>query len=158
MINLCQKSKFEKRCNRKVQNLYNIPAFGIIKPILSDLDRQTLESIISVAKDTALLLASFLLGIRPTSFLRQIKHLNTKLIAVLAILYRSVHRNNSNYLPLFVTLYLYFAGARIDVITLLNHLKLSVLYNVLQKKLKAITFLDISWIRQQSTNCKLVGR
>lgn len=89
--------------------------------------------------------------------MRSIERSNTKLVAVLAILCRSAHRNNSNYLPLFVTLYLYSAGARIDAITLLNHLGLSVSYDVLQKKLKAITSLGMSWIRQQSTNRKLVG-
>lgn len=31
MINLHLKSEFEKRCNRKVQNLCNTPAFGMIK-------------------------------------------------------------------------------------------------------------------------------
>lgn len=31
MINLYLKSEFERRCNRKVQNLCNIPIFGMIK-------------------------------------------------------------------------------------------------------------------------------
>lgn len=67
-----------------------------------------------------------------------------KFVAILAILCRSAHQNNSNYLPLFVALYLYSAGVKIDAITLLNYLGLSVLYDVLQKRLKAITFLGVA--------------
>lgn len=67
-----------------------------------------------------------------------------KIVAILVILCRSAHRNNSNYLPLLIALYLYSAGARVSAITLLNHLGLSVSSDVLQKKLKDITTSSIA--------------
>lgn len=57
-----------------------------------------------------------------------------KLIAILVILCRSAHQNNSNYFSLFLTLYLYFASARIDIIILFNYFRLLVLYKVFLKK------------------------
>ena len=68
----------------------------------------------------------------------------TKFVAILAIHSRSAHRNNSNYLTFFIVLYLYLASAKIDTITSLNYLGLFVLYDVLQKKLKAITSLGMA--------------
>ena len=85
-------------------------------------------------------------------------HLVTmKLIAILVILCRSAHRNNSNYIPLLIGLYFYSAGARTDAITLLNHFGLSVSYDVLQRKLRDITSMSKNWIKQQATNYRLVG-
>lgn len=149
MINLRLRSEFEKRCNREVQSLCSTPTFGMIKQIPGDIDRQPLENIISVAKYTAPLLASLVIRIGPTTFSSMIsmQRSETKLVAILAILCRLAHRNNSNYLPLFVALYLYSAGARIDAITLLNHLGIFVSYDILQKKLKAVTSLGMVWIR-----------
>lgn len=80
-----------------------------------------------------------------------------KLIAILTILCRSAHRNNSNYLPLIIGLYLYSAGARVDAITLLNRLGLSVSYDALQKKLRKISQASKQWIKQRKSNRKLVG-
>ena len=80
-----------------------------------------------------------------------------KLLAILVILCRSAHRNNSNYFPLLVAIYLYSAGAKVDAITLLNHLGLSVSYNVLLKRLRSIMSSSAAFIKQQATNCKLVG-
>lgn len=54
-----------------------------------------------------------------------------KVVAVLLILGRLAHCNKSNYFPLFITLYLYYARVRIDAITFLNHFSISVLYDVL---------------------------
>lgn len=79
-----------------------------------------------------------------------------KIVAILVILCHSAHRNNSNYVPLLIGLYLYSAGARVDAITLLNHFGLSVSYEVLQKKLNDITTSSISWIKAQGSNCNLV--
>lgn len=83
--------------------------------------------------------------------------INMKLVAILVILCRSAHRNNSNFSPLLIALYFYSSGARVDAITLLNHLGLSVSYDVLQKKLQSITSSSKKWIMQQNTNPRLVG-
>lgn len=80
-----------------------------------------------------------------------------KLVAILVILCRSAHRNNSNYVPLLVAMYLYSAGARVDAITLLNHLGISVLYNVLLRKLRSITASSSAFIKAQASNRKLIG-
>lgn len=80
-----------------------------------------------------------------------------KIVAILVILCRSAHRNNSNYIPLLIALYMYSAGARDDASTLLNHLGLSVSYDVLQKRLKDITNNSQLWIKEQLSNCRLVG-
>ena len=80
-----------------------------------------------------------------------------KLLAVFIIMCRSAHRNNSNYIPFLVIMYLYSAGAKVNAITLLNHLGLSVLYNSLLRKLRDIKGHSIVFIKQQATNCKLIG-
>lgn len=80
-----------------------------------------------------------------------------KLLAILVILCRSAYRNNSNYFPLLVAIYLYLAGAKVDAIILLIHLGLLVLYNVLLKGLRSITSASTTFIKQQARNCKLVS-
>ena len=80
-----------------------------------------------------------------------------KLVAMLVILCRSTYRNNGNYLPLLIPLYLYSAGTKVDAIILLNNLDLFLSYNFLQKKLRDITLTSKQWIRQQTKNCQLVG-
>lgn len=75
----------------------------------------------------------------------------------MVILSRSAHQNNSNYVPLLIALYMYSAGAQVDVITLFNHLDLSVSYDVLQKKLHNVTKSTTMWIKRQGSNRKLVG-
>ena len=52
---------------------------------------------------------------------------------------------------------MYFAKAQVDAITLYNHLGLSVSYPVLLIKLGDITTTSQRWIKQQDTNCQLVG-
>ena len=79
------------------------------------------------------------------------------LLAILVILYRSAHRNNSNYFSLLVAIYLYSAKAKVDIITLLNYLGFSVLYKVLLKRLRNIMLFRTAFIKQQTINCKLVG-
>lgn len=131
----------------------------MIKQISRDINRQLLENIIPIAKDTTFLLVSLIMGVGPTASLSimSMQCSETKLITILVIFCRSAHQNNSNYLPFFVALYLYFASVKNDTITLLNYLGLSILYNVLQKKLKAVTSLGMTWIKQQNTNRRLVG-
>lgn len=67
------------------------------------------------------------------------------------------HQNNSNYIPLFVVMYLYSAGIKIDIKILLNHLSFSVLYNVFLRKLRDIKAFSAAIIKEQAFNCKLIG-
>lgn len=106
------------------------------------IDKHPLENIVEVATEKASLLSSMVFGMGPTSCLQRGSNLHLiamKLVAVLTILCRSAHLNNSNYLHLLIGLYLYSAGAKVDAITLLNYLSLSVSYNVLHTKLRHIT-------------------
>ena len=80
-----------------------------------------------------------------------------KIVAILTILCRSSHRNNTSYIPLAIGLYLYSAGACVDAITLLNHLGLLVFYDALQKKLRKLSHTGKQWIKSQQSNKKLVG-
>lgn len=72
------------------------------------------------------------------------QNLNTKLVIILPMFYKSTHCNNSNYLLLFSILYLYFIDTRSDAIILSYYLRLTILYYILQKKLKIMTFLDMT--------------
>lgn len=80
-----------------------------------------------------------------------------KIVTIFIIFYHSAHQNNSNYISLLITIYIYSAKAWVDAITFLNHLGLSVFYDVLQKKLKEVTTSTITWIKSQESNRKLVG-
>lgn len=114
--------------------------------------------IIIIAKAKALLLTSIVQSIGLLSMSAMIFHLALmKLLAILVILYRSAHWNNSNYFPLPVAIYLYLAGVKVDAITLLNCLGLSILYYVLLKRLRSIILARATFIKQQVTHCKLVG-
>lgn len=105
---------------------------------LGIIDKHPLEGIIEVATEKALLISGMVLNVGSTNRLKDIFKLHLismKVVAVLVILCRSAHRNNSNYFSLLIALYLYSAGTKIDAITLLNHLGLFVFYSVLQTKL-----------------------
>lgn len=54
-------------------------------------------------------------------------------------------------------MYMYSAGAKVDAITFLNRLGLSVSYNVLLRKLKGIISSSAAFIKEQASNYKLVG-
>lgn len=56
-----------------------------------------------------------------------------------------------------IGLYLYFAKACVDALTLLNHLGLLVSYDILQKSIRNITQASQVWIKEQAINRKLVG-
>ena len=117
-----------------------------------------MDDIVETATQKTPLISSMIMSVGPTSSHSSNLHLVAmKIIAVLVILCRSAHRNNSNYIPLFIALYLYSAGARVDAITLLNHLGLSVSYQVLQSKLRDITATSKQWIKDQAQNRQLVG-
>lgn len=157
MIRLRFSREMEKRYSHKVQKLCRSSGFGRVdKRRSGDLDREPFEDIVNQAKETAPLRTSMVLGVRPSSDTRLTSHLaSMKLIAILVIMCRSAHQNNSNYVPLLVAMYLYSAGA--DAITLLNHLGLSVSYNSLLRKLRDIKAHSAAFIKKQATNCKLVG-
>lgn len=80
-----------------------------------------------------------------------------KIVAILVILCSSAHRNNSNYIPLLIALYLYPDGARVDAVTLLNHLGIPVPYDVFQKKLPDTTNSAPPWTKAQGPVATLVG-
>lgn len=123
-----------------------------------DVDRELLEMMITNTKEKAPLLTSLVQSVGPLSKSAMTFHLaSMKLLAIFVILCRSAHRNNSNYFPLLVAIYLYSAEAKVDAITLLNHLGLSVSYNILLKRLRNIMLSSATFIKQQATNCKLVG-
>ena len=151
IIRLRFRREMEKRYNREVQALYKTSGFGSIKcnhP--GDLDRAPLESIVSQAKETAPLMMSLVssVGLATTTSSTTSHLASMKLVAILVIMCRSAHRNNSNYLPLLVAMYLYSAGARVDAITLLNHLGLSVSYNVLLRTLRNIKDSSAAFIKE----------
>lgn len=149
----------EQRYSHEVQKLCRTSGFGLIKSNQpGNLDRALLENIVFEAKELAPMMTSLVLSVGPTSRSPLTSHLaSMKLLAILVIICRSAHRNNSNYVPLLVVMYMYSAGAKVDAITLLNHLGLFVSYNVLFRKLRGITTSSAAFIKEQASNCKLVG-
>ncbi len=152
----------EKRYNCEVQTLCKNSGFRSIKcnqP--GDLDRALLESIVNQVKETVPLMTSLVFSvglITTTSSTHLTSHLaSMKLIAILVIICRSAHQNNSNYLPLLVAMYRNSADAQVDAITLLNYLSLSILYNVLLKTLRNIKNSSAAFIKEQVSNSKLVS-
>lgn len=145
---------------KEVQKLCKTPGFGPTSNIqLGKIDQTPLKSIVNIAKTTVLMLTSLVNNIGPlakslniTSYLA-----NMKLVTILITICKSTQRNNSNYLSFLITFYLYFAGAQVNTITLLNHLGLSISYSTLQQKLKSISFESPCWIKMQLSNPKLVG-
>lgn len=121
-------------------------------PSTRDVDRASLEVILSQAETTAPLISSLVQSVGFSSGFSSrsataAQLLLIKLVAILVILCKTVHKNNSNYFPLLVALYLYSAGARVDTVTLFNYLGLSVLYNILFKKLREISLSSITCVR-----------
>lgn len=80
-----------------------------------------------------------------------------KLVAIFIIIYRLAHRNNNNYIFFLIAMYMYSAGARVDAITLLNYLGISVLYNILIRKLRNITTSSIAFIKEQTSNNRFIS-
>lgn len=112
--------------------------------------RRPLDSTKDMASKTAPLISSMVVSVGPLRPSRNPQLVATKIIVILVILCRSAHKNNSNYLPLLIALYIYFAGARVDAITLPNHLGPLVSYDVFsKKKLRNITSTSTQWTRQE---------
>lgn len=150
----------EKWYGREIQKLYKSSAFGLIKnrENFGILDWKPLEKIVNQAKETASLLTSLVLSIGPTTSSTSvtIPVTSLKLVAILVILCKSTHQNNNNYILFLIAMYLYSAGAQVNPITLLNHLGLSVLYNVFLSKLRSITISSATFIKEQAFNNKLL--
>ena len=130
----------EKRYTHEVQKLCKTFGFGRVdKSWLKDLNQEPLEDIVNQAKKTAPLIINMMLSLRSNSDTCLTSYFSSmKLLAVFVIMCGSAHWNNSNYIPLFVAMYLYLARVKVDVLTLLNHFSLSVSYNSLLKKLRDI--------------------
>ena len=161
MIKVRMQKEMAKHYDQEIQSLCKTPAFGLVKNSESSLgiaDQHPLNDIAEVGHENAPLLSSIVKSVGVSSQKSSSSLLvSMKMVAILAILCRSAHRNNSNYIPLLVAIYMYSAGARVDAITLLNHLGLSVSYDVLQRQLRHITDFSRSWIKSQSSNRRLVG-
>lgn len=163
MIRLRFRREMESRYSNEVQKLCKSSGFGRAdKDRLRDLNREPLEDIVNKAKETAPLLTSMVLGVSSNSDVHLTSHLashqaSMKLLTILVVMCRSAYRNTSNYIPLLMAIYLYSAGAKVDAITLLNHLGLSVSYNLLLRKLRDIKAHSTAFIKKQASNCRLVG-
>lgn len=149
----------ENRYSREVQRLCKSPEFEFIKNQKSGiLNQELLETIVSQAKEIVPLLTSLVFSVSPTLNTPHTSHVaSMKLVAILVIICKSTHRNNSNYIPLFIAMYLYSAGARVDTITLFNHLRISILYNILMRKLRSITTSSVVFIKERASNNRLIG-
>ncbi len=158
MIKLYFRSKIEKRYGQEVQKLCQMLGFGLLCKNQKDVNWGLLEMMVASAKETAPILTSMVLNIGLLSISTITSHfILIKFLAILVILYRSVHQNNSNYFSLLISIYVYSAKAKIDTKTLLNYLDLSILYNLLLKKLRNITYLSSAFIKEQALNYKFVG-
>ncbi len=115
MIKYHLNTKFAKQCNKEVQNLCRTAGLGMMSETPGDINRAPLETIVVQAKDQVPLLTNIILAVGPAynrTLSTSSSHLvNMKLLVVFVILCRMAHRNNSNYLPLLIILYLYSAGA-----------------------------------------------
>lgn len=159
MLQLRLQSEAEILYGKEVQQFCKTKGFEFVdKSSFGDVDQAPLEGLVDIAKTTAPMLTSLVNSIGPlTTSLNSAYLVSIKLIAILVVLCRSAHQNNSSYFPLLIALYLYFSGACIDALTLLNHLGLSVSYDTLQYKLKSILSDFARWIQKQASNPKLVG-
>lgn len=141
--NIQAKVKITKRYSKEIQSFCKTSCFGAV-PNGGIIDKEPLDEIVKVASSKAPLFSSMVFADGPACHTSALHLITMKLIAILIILCRLVHQNNSNYLPLFIALYFYSLGAYVNAITLLNHLGLSVLYDVLQKKLNDITSSSVT--------------
>lgn len=97
MTKLCFRAEIEKHYSQKVQKLCQKSSFGIAYSSKGDVDQKPLEMIVTIAKEKAPLLISLVQSIGLLSKSAMTSHLaSMKLLAILVILYKSAHRNNSN--------------------------------------------------------------
>lgn len=144
IIKLCAQFELEKRYNREIQQLCRTECFGAIHEETPGVDKSPLDNVVETAIEKAPLITSLVVRVGPESsrYSSNAHIVSMKLVAILVILCRSAHRNNSNYIPLLIALYFYSSGARVDAITLLNQFGLSVSYDMLQRKVHSITSMS----------------
>lgn len=75
-----------------------------------------------------------------------------KLLSIFIIICRSFYYNNSTYILLFMIIYIYSVGTKVDTITFVNQLDLFVLYNILLRKFIGITISNAIFIKEQVFN------
>ncbi len=92
----------------------------------------------------------FSIGLTITTFLTSFSSYlaSMKLIIIFVIMYKLAYQNNSNYLSVFMSMYLFFADAQVDIIILLNHFGLFILYNIFLRILRNIKILSIAFIKK----------
>lgn len=117
-----------------------------------------LNKVVNITAKKAIFISSMVSEVEPwrSSQSSNLPQITIKFLTILVILYYLSNRIINNYILLLIIVYIYSAGIKVDVITLLNHLGLSVLYNVLQKELWDIISSSKQWVKQQSINCQLV--
>lgn len=159
IIRLCFRRKIESKYSNEVQKLYRSFGFGQTdKNWLGNLNQEPLEDILNQAKKTAPLLTNMVLGLNSNFDAYLSSYLafhqgSMKLLSILLVMCKLACWNNSNYILLLLAIYLYSASAKVDTITLLNHLGLSVLYNLLLQKLRDIKANSMVFIKKQAGNC-----
>lgn len=124
--------------------------FGAIneKTSIGTVNKGPINKVVETVKSKAFMISSIVFDMGPSSCNLPSHLVTMKLIAILIILYLSAHRKNSNYILFFIGLYFYFTDAKTDAITFFNYFDLSVLYDILQKKLKNIISMSKNWIKQ----------
>lgn len=144
--------EIEKQYGHEVKKLYKSSEFELIKnrENFGILYYEPLKRTVSQAKAIALLLTSLILSIRPTTTLTSTTMylLSIKLVTIFVVLLKLAYQNNSNYIPLFITMYLYLTKGQVDVIIFLNYLSLLVLCNVFLRKLRNITTFSATFIKK----------
>ena len=154
MIRLYFRREIESRYSNEVQKLCKSSGFGQAdKDWPGDLNQKPLENIVNQAKKTAPLITSMMLGVSFNSDAYLTSHLvfhqaSMKLFTILVVMCKLAYQNTSNYILLFVAIYLYSAGAKVDAIILLNHFGFSVSYNLLMRKLRNIKAHSTAFIKK----------
>lgn len=150
IIELLAKFEIEKRYNQEIQRLCQTKCFEIADQETSGLNKSPVDNIVKTATKKAPLITSLIMRVGPGSsrYSPNTYIISMKLVVILVILCQSAYWNNSNYIPLFIALYFYSFGAKVDAIIFLNDFSLFVLYNMLQKKFYSITLSSQKWIKQ----------
>lgn len=125
---------------------------------LGDLDQVSLEYIVSKAKKLASIITSLVLGTGLILKSSLTSHLvSMKLLAIFVIIYRSAYQNFNNDVSLYMIMYMYSTGAKIDTITVFNYPGLFILYKLVLKKLRSIITSSATSIKKEASNCKLIS-
>lgn len=128
----------EHQYNKEIKSLCRTPCFSAVieETSLHIVDRSFLNNVMHLVNKKTSLLGNLVFNIGSSNFRSSLANPRTmtmKFVTILVILCRSAHQNNSNYIFLLITLYIYLASTCINTITLLNYLVLSVSYTVYQR-------------------------